>query len=98
MPEIRFQIEWPDGTQELCYSPSLIVKQYFSPDQSYGLDAFVQQATKALQIASDRVQARYGMPCSLALGQLQRIQAKAQTFEASPNAQVKFLRFVESTG
>ncbi|WP_404784829.1 hypothetical protein [Altericista sp. CCNU0014] len=35
MPELRFQIEWPDGTQAVCYSPSLVVKQYFAPDQSY---------------------------------------------------------------
>ncbi len=32
MPEIRFQIQWSDGSQDICYSPSLIVKEYFLPN------------------------------------------------------------------
>jgi hypothetical protein len=32
MPEIRFQIEWPDSSQEVCYSPSFPVKdRQFNP-------------------------------------------------------------------
>ncbi|MBD0337127.1 MAG: MSMEG_0570 family nitrogen starvation response protein [Cyanobacteria bacterium Co-bin13] len=77
MPEIRFQIQWPDGSQETCYSPSLIVKDYFTPSQSYPLDDFVQRSQTALTIASDRVKAKYGMACSLALGQLQKIETQA---------------------
>jgi uncharacterized repeat protein (TIGR04042 family) len=41
MPEIRFQIQWPDGTQEDCYSPSLVVQKYFEPNSEYGLEDFV---------------------------------------------------------
>ena len=37
MPEMRFHVRWPDGRQEACYSPSLVVKDYLTPGQSYAL-------------------------------------------------------------
>jgi uncharacterized repeat protein (TIGR04042 family) len=97
MPEIRFQIQWPDGSQELCYSPSLIVKEYFTPAQLYTLEDFVERSRTALMIASDRVQAKYGMPCTLALAQLQKIEQQVAHYQQTElaNAQVKVLRFVE---
>lgn len=96
MPEIRFRIQWPDGTQETCYSPSLVVKDYFVPAQAYALDEFIRRATESLQIASDRVQAKYGMPCGLALGQLQKLQTTAQQYQDLAAAQVMFLEFCDS--
>ena len=95
MPELRFQIEWPDGSQELCYSPSLVIKDYFTPEQVYELEDFVARSRTALNIASDRVQAKYGMPCSLALGQLSKIEQKAMQYAELPEPQVKVLGFVE---
>lgn len=95
MPEIRFEIQWPDGSQEVCYSPSLIVKDYFMPNQSYPLHDFVERSQTALQIASDRVKAKYGMACSLALGQLQRIETQAQQYQQSDQPEVKVIRFIE---
>ncbi|HEY9738764.1 MAG TPA: MSMEG_0570 family nitrogen starvation response protein [Trichocoleus sp.] len=97
MPEIRFRIEWPDGAQELCYSPSLVVKDYFMPNEVYDLPDFLQRSTQALQIASDRVMAKYGLPCSLALGQMQKIQATAKRYQNVPEAKVKLLGFLERT-
>ncbi len=97
MPEIRFKIQWPDGTEEICYSPSLVVKDYFVPDQSYPLDDFVTRSRTALTIASDRVKAKYGMPCGLALNQLSQIERRADQFQrqaASPLA-VKVVQFIE---
>ncbi len=26
MPEMRFVIAWPDGREETCYSPSLVIR------------------------------------------------------------------------
>jgi uncharacterized repeat protein (TIGR04042 family) len=95
MPEIRFQIEWPDGSQAVCYSPSLIVKDYFTPEQSYDLSDFVARSQTALTIASDRVKAKYGFPCGLALGQLQEIEATAAQYEGSLQRTVKVIRFIE---
>lgn len=95
MPEINFQIQWPDDSQEICYSPSLIVKKYFSPDQEYDLKEFVERSRTALQIASDRVLAKYGFPCSRALGQLSKIEMKAAQYTELDKPVVRFVEFIE---
>ncbi len=95
MPEIRFQIQWCDGSRELCYSPSLIVKEYFTPNCEYELEDFVERSRTALTIASDRVQAKYGRPCGLAIGQLHSIESKAAQFAQLPQPKIRFLQFVE---
>lgn len=95
MPEIRFQIQWPDGSQDTCYSPSLVVKDYFTVATTYPLADFVDRSRTALTIASDRVQAKYGMPCSLALGQLRQIEAAASRYGHLPTPTVTVMQFVE---
>ena len=95
MPAMHFDIRWPDATQSHCYSPSLIIKDYFQPGQSYPLEQFVTQAREALHIASDRVQAKFGFTCSSAMDQLQQIEQLARQFDAMPHAQVQVLAFHE---
>ncbi|MGA0533262.1 MSMEG_0570 family nitrogen starvation response protein [Hansschlegelia sp. KR7-227] len=88
MPEMRFLIRWPDGAPESCYSPSLVVRDHMAPGESYPLDDFLARARTALTIASARVEAKYGRPCGLALGQLARIEAKAASFADAPDPRV----------
>ena len=88
MPEMRFHIRWPNGLRESCYSPSQVVKDYFVPGTSYPLPDFVARSRKALTIASDRVQARYGFACSRALAQLERIETTADGQHAGKDATV----------
>lgn len=95
MPEMHFEIRWPDDSQEICYSPSLVIKDYFTPNQAYQLEDFVTRSRTALTIASDRVQAKYGMPCSLALGQIRQIEQQATQYQGLPNPEVQLLRFIE---
>ncbi|HEY9827752.1 MAG TPA: MSMEG_0570 family nitrogen starvation response protein [Stenomitos sp.] len=95
MPEMRFQIQWPDGSQEICYSPSLVIKEYFQTEQDYPLSDFVTRSRTALTIASERVKAKFGYPCSLALGQLASIEHKAAQYDSMPNPNVRILRFIE---
>ncbi len=95
MPEMRFHVRWPDGTAESCYSPSLVVKDYFDPGTAYPLDDFLTRSRTALVIASDRVKARWGHPCSLALGQLARIEATSARFSQIPGATVLVEAFDE---
>jgi uncharacterized repeat protein (TIGR04042 family) len=94
MPAIHFQIEWPDGFQETCYSPSLIVKEYLTP-QEYSLEDFLHRSRTALQIASDRVKAKYGFPCGLALGQLDELETRATQYQELPQPKVRVVRFME---
>jgi uncharacterized repeat protein (TIGR04042 family) len=95
MPEMRFLIRWPDGTKEDCYSPSLVIKDFLSPGQSYPLDDFVGRSRTALDIASDRVEAKYGYRCSRAAAQLARIEQAAASFVARPDARVIVEAFEE---
>lgn len=95
MPEIRFQIEWPDGSQATCYSPSLVIRQYLEAGKEYALEDFVVRSRTALNIASDRVQAKYGFPCSLALSQIQQIETTAQRCAQIPQPKVRLIQFLE---
>ena len=95
MPEMRFTIRWPNGSPESCYSPSLVIKDYLTPGESYPLDDFLERSRTALSIASDRVKAKYGMPCSLALAQLARIEAGCGRFATIADARVSVDSFEE---
>lgn len=95
MPEMIFRIRWPDGTPEDCYSPSLVVKDHMAVGGTYPLADFLDRSRTALGIASDRVKAKYGFPCSRALGQLARIESAARPFADTPAATVTVLAFEE---
>jgi uncharacterized repeat protein (TIGR04042 family) len=95
MPEMRFDILWPDGKVESCYSPSLVIKDYLTPGETYAVGDFLTRSRVALGIASARVEAKYGFPCSRALGQLARIEAAAASFMAMPGAVVRIETFTE---
>lgn len=93
MPEMRFNIRWPNGAQESCYSPSLVIGEHMSPGESYPLDDFVERSRAALNIASERVRAKYGFACSSALDQLARIETAAGRFAGAPDARVTVVSF-----
>ena len=95
MPEINYRIQWPDGSQQNCYSPSLVIKQYFTPGETYELTEFVEKSRTALNIASDRVKEAYGFPCSRALGQLKQIEFKASEYQKLSEPKVLFMDFIE---
>ena len=91
MPEVTFNIVWPDGSQEQFYSPSTVVNQYFQSGQIYELQDFVQRSRESLNLASERVRQRYGSPCSMAIAQLNRIETKATQFDQEPTAPVEIM-------
>ncbi len=95
MPEMRFIVRWPDGRQESCYSPSLAIRDFLREGESYPVLDFLQRSRQALQIASARVEAKYGHACSLALRQLARIEAKATQFEGQEGARVACETFLD---
>lgn len=92
MPEMHFSLRWPDGTESVAYSPSLVVREHLAAGESYPLDEFVSRSTEALGIGSERVRARYGMPCSRALSQIDMIRRTAARFT---DGQVTVLAFEE---
>lgn len=94
MPAMHFHLRWPDASESRCYSPSLVIKDYFKPGTAYALPDFLQRAREALHIASERVRAKFGFACSMALDQLAQIEATAARFDAQ--ARVEVLRFDEN--
>ncbi len=95
MPAMHFQVRWPDGSQTRCYSPSLVIKDYFQPGTAYPLPLFMTQIREALHIASERVRAKYGFACSQAMDQLAQIEHTAARFAAQPDARVDMVAFHE---
>ena len=93
MPEMHFDVRWPDQSTSRCYSPSLVIRDFFATGTAYPLDDFVARSREALGIASERVRAKFGMPCSLALGQLAEIERRAADFNDDPAAVVTVERF-----
>jgi len=93
MPEMHFHVEWPNGRLERCYSPSYVVEEHLSVGQAYAVDEFVARARTALEIASERVRAKYGFACSSALDQLRAIEATAA--ELAPAERAGTVRVLE---
>jgi len=86
MPEMHFQIRWPNGSTEECYSPSWVIEEHLAVGSDYPVSEFVARASVALNIASDRVRQKYGFTCSSALDQLARIQDRAKELSQSERA------------
>ncbi len=96
MPAMHFHLRWPDGSEMRCYSPSLVIQDHFNPGTAYPLPAFLQHCRQALHAASDRVRAKYGFACSMALNQLALIEQTARRFD--DQTQVQVLRFDDDGG
>jgi len=67
MPEMQFAVRWPDGSEASYYSPSLVMHDFLDAGAAYPVDEFVRRATEALDIASERVRAKYGFACTSAM-------------------------------
>jgi uncharacterized repeat protein (TIGR04042 family) len=93
MPAMHFHLRWPDAREMRCYSPSLVIKDHFSPGARYPLPVFMAEVRTALNVASERVRAKFGFACSMALDQLAAIEAVAATFDE--RAEVVMLGFEE---
>ncbi len=82
MPEMTFQIRWPDGVEQQCYSPSLVVHDYLSVGATYDVAEFVARTGRAMAEASDRVRAKYGFACTSAAATAEDIEQAARRYPA----------------
>lgn len=90
MPEMTFDVRWPDGTATACYSPSLVMWDHLEVGATYPVAEFVRRTGQALDEASERVRARYGMGCTSASAQQEEIRAIADRF--APDGVVQVLQ------
>ena len=94
MPEMLFQIRWPDGAVEQCYSPSLVIRDHLTVGETYSVPEFLRRSRVALTIASDRVREKY-FACSRAMGQLARLESAAGRFDDNSGDRVTVISFHE---
>jgi len=81
MPEMTFTVQWPDGTTQDCYSPSLVMHDFLDAETTYPIDDFMSRSTTALRQAGDRVKARYGMYCTSAAAQIEVLEATRSRYQ-----------------
>lgn len=98
MPETFFQVRWPDGQVQRCYSPSTVVEEHLTAGTSYPLPEFVARSRTALGIASERVRAKFGFACSSAADQLAEIETTAAAYHDRPDATVTVEAITRSGG
>jgi len=96
MPAMHYRLKWPDATETTCYSPSLVIKDYFEPGADYALPDFMDKVREATHIASERVRAKFGFACSRANDQLVQIESAAARFADLPDARVEIVGFDEN--
>ena len=95
MPELHFHVRWPDGSVQRCYSPSRSVMDYLRAGETYELEDFLGRSRNALELASERVRARYGFACTSAAAQLEEIERAADVFAPAGGARVTVVDFEE---
>lgn len=93
MPAMTYRLRWPDSSESECYSPSLVIRDCFEPGADYAVEDFLRRMREATAIASARVQAKYGFPCSRAQAQLDAIEAQARRFVELDRARIVMLSF-----
>ncbi len=80
MPEVLFTIKLPDGEIRQCYSPSSVVKKYFTTGDELPVAEFLEKSRSALAEASERVRMKFGFSCSSAASQLEEIERFTRAF------------------
>lgn len=96
MPEMRYRLRWPDGSEMDCYSPSTIIQDCFIAGGEYALPDFLRRIREATAIASKRVRARHGHACVRAADQLVEIEARAAAFATPAGAVVTVVGFTRA--
>ncbi len=88
MPETRFEVRWPDGEKQRCYSPSLVIKELLISGQEYPVFEFMERSRAALNIAAERVRLKFGFYCSAATDQLRQFEERAERYDQQGLVQV----------
>ena len=78
MPEVRFHVRWPDGSGRACYSPSTVIHDFLTAGEAMPIAEFVAKVRAGLEAASNRVEERYGRPCSIAAREIAEIERVAR--------------------
>jgi uncharacterized repeat protein (TIGR04042 family) len=92
MPEMTFDVQWPDGRVQRCYSPSLVMHDYLSAGTDYTVADFLDRCSHALHEASERVRAKFGFACSSAAWTEEEISSTATEFPSNATIRIVGMR------
>ncbi|MFF7468729.1 MSMEG_0570 family nitrogen starvation response protein [Streptomyces sp. NPDC008092] len=98
MPELYFDVRWPDGETQRCYSPSTVVEDFLGAGVTYELADFVERSRTALGIAGERVREKFGFACTGASDQLARIERAATAYRSVAGAKVTVEALLNADG
>ena len=88
MPVTYVNIEWPNQEFDKVYSPSSVIKEYFTEGDSLSVEEFLTKCNNALYEASERVKKKYGYACTTAQEELKRINEKCKDFHFLKNVKI----------
>jgi uncharacterized repeat protein (TIGR04042 family) len=89
---MTFDVQWPDGRVQRCYSPSLVMHDYLSAGTDYTVADFLDRSGKALHEASERVRAKFGFACSSAAWTEEEITSTATEFPSNATIRIVGMR------
>jgi uncharacterized repeat protein (TIGR04042 family) len=85
---MTFDVQWPDGRVQRCYSPSLVMHDYLSTGSDYTVADFLDRSGTALREASERVRAKFGFACTSAAQTSDEIVSTATEFPKTATIRV----------
>jgi uncharacterized repeat protein (TIGR04042 family) len=89
---MTFDVQWPNGRVQRCYSPSLVMHDYLSAGTDYTVADFLDRSGKALHEASERVRAKFGFACSSAAWTEEEISSTATEFPSNATIRIVGMR------
>jgi uncharacterized repeat protein (TIGR04042 family) len=89
---MTFDVQWPDGRVQRCYSPSLVMHDYLSTGTDYTVADFLYRSSHALHAASERVRAKFGFACSSAAWTEEEITSTATEFPSNATIRIVGMR------
>jgi len=92
MPVTYVNIEWPNQEVDQVYSPSSVIKEYFTEGDSLSVEEFLTECNKALEEASERVRKKYGYACTTAQEESKRINEKCKDFHFLKNVKITSIK------
>jgi len=92
VPEVLFDVRWPDGSTQSFYSPSLIVEDYFRAGANYPVAEFVDTSRVCMRIADQRVRQKYGFGCAQSVATMAGIEQAAARFAGTDEVTLEAFR------
>jgi uncharacterized repeat protein (TIGR04042 family) len=92
VPEVLFDVRWPDGSRQTFYSPSLIVEEHFRAGGTYPVAEFVDTSRTCMRIADQRVRQKYGFGCAQSVATMAGIERAAARYADTDHVTLESFR------